>query len=532
MRATYSLLLVSSGLRALAVSASIIKSLVIGSTNTTYPDTDSTRTAVAINGQFPGPVITGNVGDTFVINVFDDVPDDNLRLASTVVSLGTHLHWHGLFQTGTNEMDGVDRRSPSTTRTASSNPFTYRFIGNRAGTFWYYSENGTQSCDGIRGPAVVYDPNDPHRSLYDVDDETTIITLATWYQLNSPESPQSGSFNPTLINGKGRDSVAFGENLANELSVVSVEAGTRYRMRLISMSCDPYSMYTLYVHQMTIIEVEGTNVEPLVVDQIQISPGQRYSFVLNANQPVDNYWIRAFPGSTGTNTLPQASEHGLSQAILRYSGASLADPITTTTSPTLPLLETNLHPLKPTPVPGVLAVGGADSTLTLNLTSGEMVDFSANNVPYTALDVPILRRNRSDVTAAQELTSRGGAHEPRSNSVIDLVVPGASLAGQSVHLHGHNFWVIRSAGNSSYNWDNPIVRDVVSVGNDAMDNVTIRFETNRLLLDTGCQVDLNVDTGSDVVMAKSPAKLASDVNVKKCALILNVHLVVHHTSGP
>ena len=37
------------------------------------------------------------------------------------------------------------------------------------------------------------------------------------------------------------------------------------------------------------IVVEGTNVQPLVVDQIQIFAAQRYSFVLNANQPVDNY---------------------------------------------------------------------------------------------------------------------------------------------------------------------------------------------------------------------------------------------------
>lgn len=35
--------------------------------------------------------------------------------------------------------------------------------------------------------------------------------------------------------------------------------------------------------------VEGTNVRPLVVDEIQIFAGQRYSFVLNADQPVDNY---------------------------------------------------------------------------------------------------------------------------------------------------------------------------------------------------------------------------------------------------
>lgn len=28
----------------------------------------------------------------------------------------------------------------------------------------------SQYCDGLRGAMVIYDPNDPHRHLYDVDD--------------------------------------------------------------------------------------------------------------------------------------------------------------------------------------------------------------------------------------------------------------------------------------------------------------------------------------------------------------------------
>jgi iron transport multicopper oxidase len=43
-----------------------------------------------------------------------------------------------------------------------------------------------------------------------------------------------------------------------------------------------------------------------------------------------------------------------------------------------------------------------------------------------------------------------------------------------VHLHGQSFHVVRSAGNSTYNFDNPVIRDVVSIGNTG-DNVTIRF---------------------------------------------------------
>lgn len=38
------------------------------------------------------------------------------------------------------------------------------------GTYWYHSHLSTQYCDGLRGPFVVYDPNDPQASLYDFDD--------------------------------------------------------------------------------------------------------------------------------------------------------------------------------------------------------------------------------------------------------------------------------------------------------------------------------------------------------------------------
>jgi len=45
-------------------------------------------------------------------------------------------------------------------------------------------------------------------------------------------------------------------------------------------------------------------------------------------------------------------------------------------------------------------------------------------------------------------------------------------------LHGHAFHVVRSAGNTTYNYDNPVIRDVVSNG-DPGDNVTIRFMTDN-----------------------------------------------------
>ena len=131
-----------------------------------------------------------------------------------------------------------------------------------------------------------------------------------------------------------------------------------YRIRLVSISCDPNFTFSIDSHSFTVIEVDGVNHETLAVDSIQIFAGQRYSFIvsgirrslrhvwltelsqLNANQDIDNYWIRAQP-----NIGPQGFAGGINSAILRYVGAAVAEPTTTQTTSVAPLSEHNLIPL-------------------------------------------------------------------------------------------------------------------------------------------------------------------------------------------
>ena len=62
---------------------------------------------------------------------------------------------------------------------------------------------------------------------------------------------------------------------------VNYDAYHRYRFRLVSIACDPNWVFAIDGHTMTIIEVDGTNSQPLVVDEIQIFAAQRYSFVVS-----------------------------------------------------------------------------------------------------------------------------------------------------------------------------------------------------------------------------------------------------------
>ncbi|KAE9383096.1 hypothetical protein BT96DRAFT_844561, partial [Gymnopus androsaceus JB14] len=65
---------------------------------------------------------------------------------------------------------------------APNHSFLYDFgVRDQAGTFWYHSHLSVQYGDGLRRPLVIYDNDDPHRNRYDVDDESSVITLADWY---------------------------------------------------------------------------------------------------------------------------------------------------------------------------------------------------------------------------------------------------------------------------------------------------------------------------------------------------------------
>ncbi|KAJ7506089.1 laccase [Mycena galericulata] len=458
-----------------------------------------TRQAVLVNGGSPGPLIVGNKGDEFNLNVIDNLSNETMLLS-------TSIHWHGFFQPNNSFNDGV--AFVTQCPIAVNNSFQYSFPTNdQAGTFWC-DHLATQYCDGLRGPLVVYDPNDPHADLYDVDDETTVITIADWYHGPAPTLGLVPTLISTLINGLGR----YAGGPTSDLAVISVTAGKRYRMRMVSISCDPNFIFTIDGHTMTIIEADSVNTQPLTVDSIQIFAAQRYSFILNANQPVDNYWIRSVAdgGTAGF-------ANGINSAILRYVGADAVDPTTNATTSVLPLVETNLHPLVATPVPGTPVAGGADVAINLAISLDfTTFNFEINGATFTPPSVPVLLQILSGASTAAELLPSDSVYTLPPNSVVELSIPGGSPgAPHPFHLHGHNFFVVRSAGNATYNYENPVIRDVVSTGPATTDNTTIRFVTDNAgpwILH--CHIDFHLNLGLAIVFAEDTGTIAKSTQSK------------------
>ncbi|TDL19075.1 laccase [Rickenella mellea] len=445
------------------------------------------RSAVLAEGTFPGPLLTGNKGDSYELNVVNQL-SDNTMLRST------SIHWHGFFQHGTNWADGPSfvNQCPI----AANNSFLYNFtVPDQAGTFWYHSHLSTQYCDGLRGPFVVYDPNDPHADLYDVDDATTVITLADWYHTPAKSAGKFPTADSTLINGLGR----YSGGPSSDLAVISVTQGKRYRFRLVSTSCDPNFVFSIDNHTMTIIEADGVSTNPVEVDSIQIYAGQRYSFVLTANQSVDNFWIRANPnlGTTGF-------DGGINSAILRYSGADAVDPTTNQTTSVEPLNETDLSPLENPAAPGTAEIGGADKLVNLALAFDTTnFVFTINGVSFTPPTAPVLLQILSGTQDPNDLLPAGSVIGLPGNSVIELSLPGGIPGG------GHTFSVIRSAGSDQYNYANPVRRDVVNIGGSG-DNVTIRFTTdNPGPWFLHCHIDWHLEIGLAIVFSEDTGNVAS-----------------------
>ncbi|KAJ3757797.1 laccase [Lentinula raphanica] len=448
----------------------------------------------ANSASFPGPLIQGNKGDHFNIDVVDSLTDSSMNRT-------TSIHWHGLFQEHTNWADGPSFVTQCPI--APGNSFVYSFnVPDQAGTFWYHSHLGVQYCDGLRGPFVVYDPHDPLAHLYDIDDENTVITLSDWYHPKALQVLAAGPAvsNATLINGQGR----YPKGPDAALAVVNVQAGKRYRFRLVSMSCDPNYIFSIDGHNLTVIETDGISTTPVTVNQIQIFAAQRYSVVLNANQPVGNYWIRAKPNTALAGTPTNDSfANGINSAILRYKGAPNTEPTTNAppASEVVPVTESLLHPLENPGAPGEHYPGGA---LVINMTLGIGAEgFTINNYTFVSPSVPVLLQILSGQQQAQNLLPEGSVYGLKRDQVYEINLNGGTAPGgpHPFHLHGHAFDVVKSYDSPEYNFKNPVRRDTTPVA--AGELTTIRFTTdNPGPWFLHCHIDYHLAAGLAVVMAE------------------------------
>ncbi|RDB26212.1 Laccase-1 [Hypsizygus marmoreus] len=477
----------------LPVALAATKSFTFNIVNAVVAPDGFSRDAVTVNGKFPGPVVAVNKFDRVQIRTNNRLTDPDMRRS-------TSIHWHGFFQARTSGMDGPSfvNQCPIPPNTT----FLYDFdTAGQTGNFWYHSHLSTQYCDGLRGVFPVYDPKDPLRHLYDVDDASTIITLADWYHGLAPEAQKkfftSGTVpipDSSLINGVGR----YNGGPLVPFAIVNVVRGKRYRFRVFSLSCRPFFTFSIDNHTFDVMEFDGIEHDPVPAQNFDIYAAQRVSIILNANQTVNNYWIRAFP--TGGNPAGNPNFNpALSLAILRYKGAPAVEP-TTVNVPGKKLVEGDMHPIKEE-LPGKLGSGPADVAIVLNIAQPNPPFFDINGISYISPPVPVLLQLLSGAQTPQDLLPSEQVFLLPPNKLIEISVPGTGA--HPFHLHGHAFDLVRTSNSDVVNYVNPPRRDVAAVNGG---NMTFRFfSENPGAWFLHCHIDWHLEAGLAVVFGEAPA---------------------------
>jgi len=286
--------------------------LTIGTTPVNY--TGRARTATTVNGSVPGPILRLREGDTATIKVRNTLGEP------------TSIHWHGILLP--NAMDGV----PGLTFRGimPGETFTYRFPVRQSGTYWYHSHSGMQEQTGLSG-ALILEPIKREPYAYQRDH---VVMLADWTDENpmtvvSNLKQQSDYYNynrrtlGTFARDARRDGLGatvddrlmWGQMRMSPTDIMDVSGATytflmngqapaanwtglfapgeKVRLRFINAA----AMSTFDVRipglAMTLVQADGSDVQPVEVDEFRIGVAETYDVVVAPTQSAYTIFAQA-----------------------------------------------------------------------------------------------------------------------------------------------------------------------------------------------------------------------------------------------
>jgi iron transport multicopper oxidase len=186
----------------------------------------------------------------------------------------TGLHFHGINQINSNFMDGASMVNQCPVVPDSS--MSYSFVADAPGTFWYHSHNMGQYPDGLRGPLIIHDPQDPYAGQYD---EEVILTVSDWYHSQTISLVQTmlqttnAQFLPPFPN-----SVIVNEGRNPN---IKLDIGKTYRIRIISFAALGSAMVHFGSHTMSVIMIDSSYVQKQEAFILRVAPAQRYDVMIS-----------------------------------------------------------------------------------------------------------------------------------------------------------------------------------------------------------------------------------------------------------
>ena len=429
------------------------------------------RPLLSIDGQFPGPLIECNEGDTLVIEV------DNQSVNAT------SLHFHGIFQNGTNFMDGT--AGITQCPIAPKQKFRYEFtIKGQSGTYYYHGHQAAQLVDGLYGPIVVHSQNEKKLQQISYATDRVVMLQDYYHDLSSsllfvalePGSESSPIPDGALINGHNRRDCSklthrMCDNSTATLPSFDLTPNENHRLRFINTGAFAWFQVSMDDHKLTITEADGTDIIPVKETSLMISPAQRYSVVITADQEhTDSFWLRARmvshcwkqPNKPG----PGADEV---KAIIRYasshkrSSKSVAEP---TTQPAnrdfaVQCRDMNTTSYVPTSFQPPPLIADHSYYIRSNLEIGDWRlerGFFNTSTFRPNLQQPTLHRTIEGLTNRNEsftsMSNKDGvnsvAYDLKNDfviqhsgiKVVDLIIENFDEGNHPMHLHGHKFWIL------------------------------------------------------------------------------------------
>ncbi|KAI8611839.1 Cupredoxin [Chytriomyces sp. MP71] len=326
--------------------------------------------------------------------------------------------------------------------------------------------------------------------------------MLAWYK-NSTANPGGNEpvWDTGVMNGIGQlDCSKVDSSIRCEKKTphtVTVVPGSTNRLRVVNAGTFAAFMFWIDGHNMTVIEVDGVNVQPYTVSVMTLNVAQRYSILINANAPKGNYFIHANSYhmdpwiSLDPATLNQSVKDFTPEVkgILNYKGVNPSDPPSSGHGqPTkgMNLVDTNLKPIdaphcpyQATNVQAFLFEFKFDSRDGDTYQKAYPVVRSLRNSTWNTLvnssyvppvHDPVLLGLHSKGSHYTSARTTDNVIFIQTNQVIDIVIRNDDGGEHPFHIHGHNFWVMAVGVTNSlthiprtYTDSNPLLRDVVTV---------------------------------------------------------------------
>ncbi|KIM91323.1 multicopper oxidase [Piloderma croceum F 1598] len=492
------------------------------------------KSVITINGQFPGPTLEVRSGDTLEVTVRNNLADKE----------GTSLHWHGLKMRGNNSQDGTPGVTQCPIPPGSTYTYRFQIDPEQSGTFWYHSHTAGQRTEGLFGALIVHSPDAaadrsaaqaishaPHDLIKARDsqifsgipnakmkregllpthgllrvgsvsyDEEVVLLLHDWYHrtaketINWFESIRSLGKEPVpdnvLLNGvQSFDCERSIRKIVCDKSKGSrprlrLNADKTYRLRLVNAGSLATIYFSIDSHQLILIEADGTLIRPVLLKEVGIAPGQRYSVVLkplNVTRENKAFLLRMrldplkdfTYGNSALDLEPKGivsygfstSEHQLNSAkhlerrYLSSQSGKAANGTTDTDS--VPLETTKFDDLSLMPLGDLALLPEPEETVFIYVATSIRVKYGKtprgfiNNTSWRPpLDRPLLGLTVTERDAGDWGNDQFVVKVARK-TVVDLIVNNIEKGDHPFHMHGHHFYPLQThaseLGYGSYN---------------------------------------------------------------------------------